>query len=236
MQRILYSIFLMFFVRNIFTQSNTCADGQDPYCAVCNNGECDVCYKSYLDTANGFCIYPDNPVQGCLFYQDNSTQCQRCEMDHILDNNECIQVDQPINNCVIYQDLNNCEVCRDNLPDAQGNCEGNPCSDIDENCRECYEENGDQICHACDNGFHVSNDNRSCIDDGNVDFILHEDKECIENNDGECKMCGLGYFVSEYESQEQKCEKSSSYKPENENNSAIWSVMSISAIIAVIYI
>ena len=192
-------VFFAILTQNIYTQEGTCNEGADPYCALCGVANCVLCFKSFLDTSTGICQVPENADENCLFYENNSDQCTRCLPDHWLENNQCQEVSQPIERCVIYEDETTCNICDENFPDDQGNCNGNPCTQLDVNCRECYEENSEEMCYSCTNGHTVSEDGKSCVDTGNVDFLLTLDQDCLRNAQELCRICGYGYYFVEYD-------------------------------------
>ena len=184
---------------------------------------CGLCGKSRYLNANE-CPKADPLIDNCKYYSSAGV-CSECEVDHVLTSSICERA--IASKCITYTSLNTCETCSANFGLETNNgitsCvdKSKPnCAIVDDTTHECtlcqtgffLEEgkcsapagitncqkySGKDICETCFEGFALTVNKKSCVNDGVIG--QHIPNNCSEAKAVEtpiCSRCGPGHYFS----------------------------------------
>jgi len=181
-----------------FLKSGDCARCI-PYCYTCSNtSECQVCAQNYLyDSANKTCVLAlgDTYIPNCSRFDKGQTIsnyfCSSCSKNYIMTNsgrgrNACsTKCSDTIANCISCSSATQCYNCKAGYQlDSSKKCI--TCNV--ENCSSCTQGTTD-TCEVCNSGYHLSDDNKSCIFNNNK---FH----CNDANFAQIQINGKKYCVT----------------------------------------
>ena len=194
-------IFLVFFaIGSLFA----CPD--DPYCSLCYEGFCILCYDS-VATEGGVCDPNIKLVPHCSRYlrKEDHNPCIECALGYRLEGGVCVRC--PVENCAdCSADLNICDSCFDGLIPENGVCLSKKSPD-----KNCFAPLNEEICRLCNFGFTI---NKDYMCEKGIPGCLYMEK----NN--ECQICQEGTYITS----NKQCKGTPKKVPDYDEASPFWFV------------
>ena len=171
-------VYLVFFVMgSLFA----CPD--DPYCSLCREGLCILCFDSVV-SENGSCDPNIELISHCSRYQrkEGKVVCSDCALGYRLEGGVCVRC--PIENCAdcSFTDPNFCVYCFNGILSENGKCLSKKSPDPN-----CFAQINVEVCRLCKPGFAINKDSRC---EKGIPGCLYTEK----NN--ECEVCLEGAYIT----------------------------------------
>ena len=163
--------------KRILESAQTCPS---PYCAMCEESTCSLCYDSYL--TEGKCVPVQTKIEFCQIYNDKF-ECTACKFGYSPSDGKCKKNSDSL--CIYGLDEKEfCPTCIGLFVEPK--CASKKCS-ID-NCLSCVIERGDELCYKCKPGYVIDGGYLSCRP------VDSNQEGCWRELIFGCIVCNYGYY------------------------------------------
>ena len=183
--------------------NSKCDEGDDKFCAMCDNSNCILCYHSF--PKDGACTAPTTQIENCLQYSEEST-CSKCKEQYFLNDNKCTR--GTIDWCLHYESEKSCSACDTILLKDDKTCDFTTiCSQ--KGCLSCENKESVQQCIQCQKGYIKKLQ-------ANSDFLCEAESDttkgvAVQNESGSSE-CKYGHYVSSKKGESLVCTVSDAYE------------------------